>query len=287
MAFTPYVAVAAFLVAGVALALRNWAAAAVAALATLCLAAAVLPRAIGDGTVDPAGRETLSVLSANVYRGTGDPRGAGRPGRPLRRRPAQRPGADARASPASCARPGSSGACPNAIEETRQGAAGAGIYSRLPLRRSLPGLAVLLPHAARRPAPARRPPPPRRRRPSATRRPHRASTIWEDSLGEPAGDGRRRALGPDRRLQRHPRPLALRESLDRGYRDAGDVAGEGLEPTWPNRRPHPAAGDHHRPRPRRRPPRHRRLRRRGPAGLRPPLDPRRAGAARDRAASGR
>lgn len=26
----------------------------------------------------------------------------------------------------------------------------------------------------------------------------------------------------------------LRELLDRGYRDAGDVAGKGLEPTWPN-----------------------------------------------------
>ena len=66
-------AIAALLVAGVAVALRNWAAAAVAALATLCLAAAVLPRAIGDGTVDPAGRETLIVLSANIHRGTADP----------------------------------------------------------------------------------------------------------------------------------------------------------------------------------------------------------------------
>ena len=63
MAFTPYAAVAALLVAGVALALRNWAAAGVAGLVTLCLAAAVLPRAIGDGTVDPEGRETFTVLS--------------------------------------------------------------------------------------------------------------------------------------------------------------------------------------------------------------------------------
>ena len=73
MAFTPYAAVAALLVAGVALALRNWAAAGVAALATLCLAAAVLPRAIGDGTVDAEGRETFTVLSTNIHHGTADP----------------------------------------------------------------------------------------------------------------------------------------------------------------------------------------------------------------------
>ena len=74
LAFTPFAAIAAFLVAGVALALRNWAAAAVAGLATFALAVAVLPRAIGDETVDPTGRETLDLLSANIHRGTGDPR---------------------------------------------------------------------------------------------------------------------------------------------------------------------------------------------------------------------
>ncbi|HET9593278.1 MAG TPA: hypothetical protein VFP17_10215, partial [Solirubrobacterales bacterium] len=41
MAFTPYAAIAAFLVVGVALALRNWAAASVGAVATLVLALAV------------------------------------------------------------------------------------------------------------------------------------------------------------------------------------------------------------------------------------------------------
>ena len=75
LAFTPLAAVAALLVAGVAVALRNWVAAAVAALATLCLALAVLPRAIGDGTVEAAGRETLTVLSANIKRGKADPAG--------------------------------------------------------------------------------------------------------------------------------------------------------------------------------------------------------------------
>jgi uncharacterized membrane protein YhaH (DUF805 family) len=73
MAFTPYVAIAALLVAGVALALRNWAAATLAALAMLCLAAVVLPRTIGSETADAAGHETLSVLSTNIHHGTADP----------------------------------------------------------------------------------------------------------------------------------------------------------------------------------------------------------------------
>lgn len=73
MFFTPYAAVAALLVAGLAVAWRNWAGAVVAAVATVCLAVAVLPRAIGSETVRPAGHETLTVLSANVYLGDADP----------------------------------------------------------------------------------------------------------------------------------------------------------------------------------------------------------------------
>jgi hypothetical protein len=52
--------------------LDNASQAAVGALAALCLAALVLPRAIGDGTVEAAGRETVGVLSANVHHGTAD-----------------------------------------------------------------------------------------------------------------------------------------------------------------------------------------------------------------------
>jgi hypothetical protein len=74
MAFTPLVAVVALLVAGVAVSLRNWPAALVAWAATLALGAVVLPRALGDGTVDPGGRETIAVLSANAFVGHADPR---------------------------------------------------------------------------------------------------------------------------------------------------------------------------------------------------------------------
>jgi endonuclease/exonuclease/phosphatase (EEP) superfamily protein YafD len=232
MAFTPYVAVAAFLVAGVALALRNWAAASVAALATLCLALAVLPRAIGDGTVDPAGRETLTVLSSNVYRGKGDPEAlvelverddvdllAIQELTPRFARDLRRAGIERR--------------LPNDVVEVRQGAAGGGIYSRLPIRPIAPDAETFF----RQPRVDLRFPDGRHLRlvdvhpltPGRT-----GIDVWEDSLGDlPAtGDGVPWVLlGDFNATLDHSR---LREVLDRGYRDAGAVAGKGLEPTWPN-----------------------------------------------------
>ena len=73
MAFTPYVAIAALLLAGVATVLRNWSAAAVTGIAMLCLAAVVF--AAHDRQLDRAGggHETLEVLSANIHHGTADP----------------------------------------------------------------------------------------------------------------------------------------------------------------------------------------------------------------------
>jgi endonuclease/exonuclease/phosphatase (EEP) superfamily protein YafD len=71
MFLTPWAAIAALFVAGVAVALRNWATGD--GLATACLAGAVPPRAIGTETESPAGHETLTVLSANVFLGDADP----------------------------------------------------------------------------------------------------------------------------------------------------------------------------------------------------------------------
>ena len=232
MAFTPYMAIAAFLVAGIALALRNWAAASVAAVATLCLALAVLPRAIGDGTVEPAGRETLTVLSSNVYRGKGDPQAlvelvdrydvdllAIQELTPRFARGLRRAGIGRR--------------LPNSIVEVRQGAAGGGIYSRLPLRPIAPDAETFF----RQPRADLRLPDGRHMHlldvhpltPGRT-----GIDVWEDSLGDlPAtGDGVPWVLlGDFNATLDHSR---LREVLDRGYRDVGAVAGEGLEPTWPD-----------------------------------------------------
>lgn len=232
MAFTPYVAVAALFVAGIALSLRNWAAAAVAGAAALCLALAVLPRAIGDGTVEAGGRQTLSLLSANVYRGKGDPEAlvalvdrydvdllAVQELTPRFARQLREAGIDRR--------------LPEAIVEVKQGAAGGGIYSRFPIR----PIAANSTYFFRQPRAELRLPDGRRVRlidvhpltPGRT-----GIDSWEDSLGDlpAAGSGAPWILlGDFNATLDHSR---LREVLDRGYRDAGAVAGQGLEPTWPN-----------------------------------------------------
>ncbi len=232
MAFTPYVAIAALLVAGVALALRNWAAAVVAGAAALCLALAVLPRAIGDGTVEAGDRQTLSLLSANVYHGKADPEAlvaladrydvdllAVQELTPRFARQLQEAGIGRR--------------LPEAIVEVERGAAGGGIYSRFPIRPLAPGSASFF----RQPRGELRLPDGRRVRlidihPLTPGRSGIGS--WEDSLGDlPATGGGPPwiLLGDFNATLDHSR---LRGVLDRGYRDAGAVAGQGLEPTWPS-----------------------------------------------------
>lgn len=232
MAFTPYVAIAAFLVAGIALALRNWPAATVASLVTLLLAAAVLPRAIGADTVDPAGRETLTVLSANVYVGQGDP------GTIVEL--VDRYDVDLlvvqELTPKfarNLRRAGIASRLPEAIAEVSQGAGGGGIYSRLPLRPIAPGAPTYFrqPRAELRLSDGRRvrvadvhPLTPGRRGVEA----------WEHSLEDlpTTGSGAPWLLVGD--FNATLDSSLLRKTIDRGYRDAGDVAAEALEPTWPN-----------------------------------------------------
>ena len=134
MAFTPYAAVAALFVAGVATALRNWAAATVAGVAMLCLAAVVLPRTVGAGTVDPDGRRTLTVVSTNIHHGTADPAAvvalvdrydadllSVQELTPSFARKLQDAGLGAR--------------LPNSVLETQPKTSGAGLYSRLGMRK--------------------------------------------------------------------------------------------------------------------------------------------------------
>jgi endonuclease/exonuclease/phosphatase (EEP) superfamily protein YafD len=231
MAFTPYVAVAAFLVAGIALALRNWAAAGVTALVTFCLAAAVLPRAIGAETVDPAGRETVSVLSSNVYVGHADPEAlvdlvdhydvdllSVQELTPKFARQLRRAGLERR--------------LPNAIEETRPRSSGGGLYSRLPMRKlpgsqfffRMPRAILTLPDGRRLCVVDVHPFPPGRGN----------DDLWREGLESlpAAGGGPPWVLIGD--FNSTLDVSLLRETIDRGYRDAGNVAGMGLVPTWPN-----------------------------------------------------
>jgi endonuclease/exonuclease/phosphatase (EEP) superfamily protein YafD len=231
MAFTPYVTVAAFLVAGVAAALSNWAATAVAGLATLSLATVVLPRAVGSDLVAVEGHETLRVLAANVHHGTADP--------DVLVALVDRLHPDVLSveelTPRfarELAAAGLGSRMPNGVLETDHSASGAGLYSRWPLRR-LPGPRRFFfrsPRAQLRLGDGRvvrivgvHPFPPQ---------PH-STGEWEEALASlpSAGRGAPWALAGD--FNGTFDQSQFRGVVDRGYRDAGAVAGDGLEPTFP------------------------------------------------------
>lgn len=233
IAFTPYVAVLALLVTGVATALRNWLAAVLAATATLCLLAAVLPRGLGDSSAAASERgETLDVLSANVYRGKADAAA-------LLTRATETdtdilvvqellPGFARELERLAVDR-----VFPHAVISAARGESGGGIYSRFPLRRltearpfsfRMPGAEAVLPRGR------------------AVRivdvhpyTPKRASDgSWEEglrSLPSTGPPGTPWILPGD--FNATLDHAELRAVLDRGYRDAADVTGRGLEPTWP------------------------------------------------------
>ena len=231
MAFTPYATIAAFLVAGIALALRNWAAAGVAGLVTLCLAAAVLPRAIGDGTVDPEGRETFTVLSTNIHHGTADPAAV----LALVERYEPDLLSVQELTPSFARELGDAGLgalLPHSVLETHRNTSGAGLYSRLAMRKlpspgrfvfRMPRAELTLPNGSRLRVVGIHPYPPQLNRTSE----------WEEALESlpPAGAGTPWLLAGD--FNATLDQSQLRDVLDRGYRDAGDVAGKGLEPTFP------------------------------------------------------
>jgi endonuclease/exonuclease/phosphatase (EEP) superfamily protein YafD len=245
IAYTPYVAAAAPILLTAALALRNWAAALVTAVATGFLLAAVLPRALGAGEGLPPESEELRVLSANVHHGTAElaallalvrrldvdvlsvqeltPRFAKRlDGRGLRRR------------------------LPNAVLSTRAGVSGGGLYSRLPLRKlpappptgfRMPRGQVTLDNGRRLRLVVVHPYPPKRGKVG----------LWREgvrSLPAATASGRPWILAGDfNATLDFPE---LRDLLDGGYRDAGEVTGDGLTPTWPQGKilPPPVTIDH-------------------------------------------
>ncbi len=231
LAFTPYAAIAALLIFGVTVALGNWAAAAVAALATLSLAAAVLPRAVGDGTVSASGQETLDVLSANIHRGTSDPEGLVR----LVERFHPDLLSIQELTPAFVGKLREAGIgrlLPNrvlVVYPESPKIPGLGIYSRLPLRRLGPGNNHRVGAIVRMPG--------GRLVRVIDAHPHTPKPghidEWRHSLeGLPsAGAGAPRVLVGD--FNATLDQAELRDLVARGYRDAGDVAGKGLEPTFP------------------------------------------------------
>jgi endonuclease/exonuclease/phosphatase (EEP) superfamily protein YafD len=231
LAFTPFALIASFFLAGIAAALRNWAAAVVAGFATVCLAVAVLPRAIGDGTVNAAGHETFSVVSANIHRGTSDPADlvalVERLHPDLLAVQELTPSFVRRFAAAGIGRALPSHAL--VVFPGRPKVPGVGLYARLPLRR-------FGPHDNQRVSAAVRLPDGRLVRVTDVH-PHTPKPghigEWRDALEAmpAAGTGSPRVLLGD--FNATLDQVELRDVVDRGYRDAADVAGKGLEPTFP------------------------------------------------------
>lgn len=235
MPFTPYVAIAALLLTGVAVALGNWAASTLAALATLCLALAVLPRALGEGTVDAAGHQTLAVLAANIHRGTADPEAlvalVDRLHPDLLSVEELTP-----AFARKLARAGLGRRLPYSVLQLRRRSSGAGLYSRRPLRALPAPGAATLPDGRKMP---------RAELTLADGRRVRVVSVhpdipgidsvgrWEAALAAlpSAGTGAPWVLAGD--FNATLDQSQMRAVLARGYRDAGEVAGKGLEPTFP------------------------------------------------------
>jgi endonuclease/exonuclease/phosphatase (EEP) superfamily protein YafD len=230
MFFTPYVAIAALLVTGIAVALRNWAAAIAAVATTAYLAAAVLPRAIGSEAEQAAGHETLTVLSANVYRGTADA------GALIALIDQLRPEilSIQELTPSfamELRRAGISRRLPHSVLMAQPKGRGAGLYARFPLARlphqahfltRMPRASITLPDGRRLRLIAIHPLPP-----------NMGVDRWRDtleSLPKP-GTGVPWVLAGD--FNATFDQVEFRDLVGNGYRDAGDATGKGLEPTWP------------------------------------------------------
>lgn len=230
MWFTPYAAIAALLVLGLAIALRNWAAAAVVVVATAYLAAAVLPRTIGSETVQAAGHETLTVLSANVYLGTADPTAlvalVDRYHADLLSVQELTPSFARRLRRAGIGR-----RLPRSVLMAQPKGHGAGLYARHPLTplphqtRSLfrmPRARIVLPNGGQLRVVAVHPQPP-----------NMGVDRWKEGLESlpVPGPGAPWVLVGD--FNATFDQAEFREIVDGGYRDAGEATGKGLEPTWP------------------------------------------------------
>jgi endonuclease/exonuclease/phosphatase (EEP) superfamily protein YafD len=235
MAFTPYAAIGAFLLVGLCVAVRNWAAATVTAIALVALASATLPRGFGSGEEAPPDAAHLDVLSANLYFGKADPRAL------VELVEEHRPDALAvqEITPelaAALNRAGLREPLPYAVLALPSRGPGRGIYARRPLR-PLPqagSAADSMPPVALRLDDGRSvrlvDVHPRAPKPGKVGR-------WADALERLPSTG---DSGPPWVLlgdfNATLDQAAMRDLLDRGYRDAAAATGKGLAPTWPTDR---------------------------------------------------
>lgn len=191
----------------------------------------MLPRAVGSETVAVEGRETLRVLAANVHRGTADPDALVALVDRLHPDVLSVEELTPRYS-RELAAAGLGSRMPSSVLETHPSSSGAGLYSRLPMRRlpapqrfvfRMPRAQLRLPDGRTVRVVGVHPFPPQ---PNKT-------TEWEESLASlpSAGRGAPWVLAGD--FNGTFDQSQFRGVVDRGYRDAGAAAGEGLEPTFP------------------------------------------------------
>lgn len=230
MAYTPYVAATALVPVLFALALRRWAAAAVAAVVLASLLAAVAPRLAPDASADDHRGPRLRVLSANIHEGGANLRDL------LELVREQRPDVLSiqELTPEAAAELGRLGVdetLPHRVISVGGGAAGAGLYSRLPMRRirtrqfahRMPRALVRMQGGMRVEVVCVHPFAPLR---------HDVD-LWSEqleSLPSATQEGPLHVLAGD--FNATLDHSELRRVLDRGYFDAADALGEGLTPTW-------------------------------------------------------
>ena len=224
VSFTPHVAAASVPVVLLLAALRQWRPLALAAVATLALGAAVLPRAVGSPEADGP---RLRVLSANVTFGRV-------PAADLVQLVRDRrvdllsvqeltPEFDARLR-----RAGIGELLPHDVVRPEDGATGTGLYARHPLRElehptggPFAQTAAALDWGEGFEVVSVHPPPP-------VSQQHVEG--WHDTFdGLPEGDRPRILAGDFNATLDH---RALRELIGTGYTDAADATGDGLTGTW-------------------------------------------------------
>ncbi|MFI7450437.1 endonuclease/exonuclease/phosphatase family protein [Nonomuraea sp. NPDC049714] len=232
MTLTPYGAVLA-LIAAVALVRRNRRAAIVALVACVTLAATVLPRAFA-ASAPAAGGTPFKVLTINLF-GRADARTVVDLVRRLQPDVFSALELTHRQVAALDAA-GLAELMPHRVLQAEHDAAGSGLYGRHPLT-ALPGLftpighnmpaaALSLPSGAKVEVVAVHPNPPL----------GRMVGEWNASLAAlpPPSTGPIRVLAGDFNASLDHE--AMRDLLDKGYRDAAHEVGRGLTPTWPNTR---------------------------------------------------
>ncbi|MEU8153624.1 endonuclease/exonuclease/phosphatase family protein [Micromonospora sp. NPDC048986] len=234
LAFTPYAAGVSVLVLALALALRRWWPAALAALATVALLGAVAPRALANPQ-PAAGGPTMRLLTANLLAGGGDARTLVE----LVRRhqvdvlTVQEFTPDAQAA---LDRLGLATLLPHRQLNPEIGTPGSGLYSRWPItdggvRRNLEGWGFTQAYATVS-VPGGPPVRVESAHPSAPYALDQVGAWRADLTAQPPAtpDGGLRILAGDFNATLDHSPL--RALLRSGYVDAADATGEGLTGTW-------------------------------------------------------